>query len=1189
MRREAMRWGIVLGIFVAGGVAALGQASDASPVQPGATPARQAGSSAPLSSAPAAQAFDAQAQTPGIEPQTKTVTGGKLHGQVKSGNIPLPGVAVTAQNTLTGKRFSTTTDITGSWSLTIPQNGRYVVRTQFAAFANGSQEAVLNAASHDQTVNFEIQLASRAADQQKREQAQQGTDGTSAVAQAIRQLAANGAQSLSLMSSLAGDTETQAGTSSGTAGAALPSIAGNSDFAGDSVAISGQSGQVSPLAGLDMDRIRDAMETIRAQNGGQGGGNFSGLGGPGGGPGGGLFGGGGFGGPGGFGGGPGGGRGNFRGFNPGQPHGAIFWTGSNSALNAEPFSLRGQSQEQPASGTNRFGLTFMSAPYIPGLTKPSGKDTMFLTLSGTRSSTPSDQYATVPTEAEREGNFTGEPAIYDPTTGLPFASNTIPAGRIAKPANLLLCPTTSSVKCTPYFPYANLPGDVQNYHLLTTAQSNSTQAGVRYMRSLGANATQPGGGRGGFGSGSGRRSQNQGLRQSINFNYNWSQSASDILNLSPELGGKSSSQSNSLQAGYTVGYHKLTNIFNANWNRSNSQTTNFFTNGTDIATELGILGPDGTALNTSPLNYGVPDVQLSTIAGLNEQQPSFSLAQTISLSETLSWIHGKHNLRFGGDYRRVHRDFLSSSNATGSFTFSGLFTEAPGTSAIGPAASGSPLADFLLGLPQETTIDSAVNKSYLRDNVFDAFAMDDWRVLPRLTLNYGVRYEFFAPYTEKFGHLADVTTNPDGGFTSQTEVQAGTAGLPDSLIFPFRLAFAPRLGLALRLPKQTVVRAGFGMNYTVGEYATFATTMAHQPPFANEQTNEVATDASGNPSSACAKTGTCLTLAQGFPAPNTTGNYALNPHYPLPYVQAWNLDVQKTLPWGVVLNVGYNGSKGNHLDITSAPRATPSSPLTNPTALVFDYDQAIAFSKFSAGTVRVNKRLSKGFAVGANYQYSHSIDNAGSVNGTSQRVAQDWQNLDAEEGNSSFDQRHQVSGTYLYELPFGKDKFWVTSGTGAHILEGFSVSGSFTFATGEPLTPTYMASISNVECGTAGSGRPDRVPGVSLTAGGGSQKEWFNTAAFKEPSAVAGYPCAVYGTASRNSIAGPGTISNNMALSKTMQMNDTRSLEMRATINNAFNTVQYSGVDTNVASPTFGQVTSAGAMRSFQFMARFRF
>ena len=125
---------------------------------------------------------------------------------VKSGNIPLPGVTVTAQNTLTGKRYSTTTDITGAWSLTIPQNGRYVIRTQFAAFAQGAQEALLNATSHDQTVNFELILASRAAQQEQQQQGQ-----SAQVAQAIRQLAGNGAQSLNLMSALAADTETQSG------------------------------------------------------------------------------------------------------------------------------------------------------------------------------------------------------------------------------------------------------------------------------------------------------------------------------------------------------------------------------------------------------------------------------------------------------------------------------------------------------------------------------------------------------------------------------------------------------------------------------------------------------------------------------------------------------------------------------------------------------------------------------------------------------------------------------------------------------------------------------------------------------------------------------------------------------------------------------------------------------------------
>ena len=130
-----------------------------------------------------------------------------------------------------------------------------------------------------------------------------------------------------------------------------------------------------------------------------------------------------------------------------------------------------------------------------------------------------------------------------------------------------------------YFPEPNLAAGNSlnnNYHLLTTAQSNTTNAGIRYNRSLGANATQPGG-RGGFGGGR-RGSQNQGLRQSINLNYNQGHSASDLVNLIPQLGGKSASDSYSLQAGYTVGYHRVTNIFNSNWNRSNAHTINFFTN-----------------------------------------------------------------------------------------------------------------------------------------------------------------------------------------------------------------------------------------------------------------------------------------------------------------------------------------------------------------------------------------------------------------------------------------------------------------------------------------------------------------------------------------------------------------------------------------------------------------------------------
>jgi trimeric autotransporter adhesin len=1046
--------------------------------------------------------------------------GGSLHGAIKSGNIPLPGVAVTATNTLTGRKFATTTDITGAWSMTIPQNGRYVIRTEFAAFAASTHEALLNANSQEATVNFDLTLASRVAQQDARE-AQQGQAGQ--IAQALQQIGANGAQAVSLMNSLTAGTDAAEGGTTAS-GAALPGAAASATFSTDSVAVTGQSGQVSPLAGVDVDRIRDAMETARAQ--GLGGGGF--------------FGGPGFGG-GGPGGGFGGGRGSFRGFRADQPHGNVYWNGNNSALNALPYAVSGQQEIQPDYGSNQFGATFIGEPFIPKLTKPSGKDTVFLTLSGTRSSTPYDQYAVVPTPEQRGS-----------------CSSTLTAGQPAA-CNLLT-----------FFPMPNLATDSQgyNYYFASTAQSNSTQAGFRYIRSIGPNASLPSGGGRGGGGGRRSRTQNQGLRQSVNANVNWSDSAADNVNLFPELGGKTASHNYSLQAGYSLGYHRWNNNLVGGWNRSVSQVTNFFSNGTDIATEIGVLGPDGGPLNSSPLNYGVPNVVLSGTTGLSEQQPSFRLQQTISLTEALSYGHGKHNYRFGGDYRHVHQDILGSSNATGTFDFTGTPDEA--------------FASLLAGQPAGSSIQSSIGKDYLRQNVWDMYAQDDFRAFSYLTLNYGIRYEYFSPYIEKFDHLAELATN--AGFTQVGEINPGCSGpfcgtVPRSLVYPFRAGVAPRLALALRLPKSAVVRAGYAINFNNGQYSTFVTSMVHQAPYANVQQNSTLT-------------GAAISLQNGFPLPEASQapNYSLDPHYSLPYVQVWNIDVQKSFGMGILLNVGYNGSKGTHLDITSAP--TPAGQTaTNPaftTPVLFKYEQAEAFSNFHNGTIRLRKRLQKGVSLGAYYQYSHSIDNAGSVGGTSTVVAQNWQNLLAEEGNSSFDQRHRLTGDYLFEFPFGKDKAFLTGGGFASkALEGISVSGTFTFNTGMPLTPIFQASNAEVLTNTEGSQRPNKVPGVSLTAGAHSLKEWFNPASFTAP--MMGSPGYPYGNASRHSITGPGTISNSMSLSKTEQLGDTRSFEVRATANNVFNTVQYSGVDTNISSATVGQVTSAATMRSFAFRAQFRF
>lgn len=1081
--------------------------------------------------------------------------GGTIHGSVKAGQIPLPGVSVTATNTLTGKKYSTTTDIQGSYSMTIPQNGRYVLRTELAAFAAETKEALLNATSHNQAVDFTLMLASRAAQQEQNTQRA-----------ATRQYGGTGTQNLALLGAAA--DLIQAGSSGGTenSGAQLPSLAGNSDFSSESVAVNGQSGTTNPFAGINFDQMRQNAELEQSLSGGQQGGQ----GGPGGG---GPGGGGGFGGgPGGGFGGGGGGRGgrmNFRNFKPNQPHGAFFWSGGNSALNATNFPIRQQDITQPSYAQNQFGLTFMGAPYIPHLIQNDKKDIIFFTLSGQRSSQPFDQYGTVPTAAQRGGDLStlatqsGTPiTIYDPETQQPFQGNQIPSTRIANQATALLN----------YVPLPNLLGTTQNYRRLTSAESNTTKVGLRFIHNFGSSA---GGspvvgmirqvlGQGG-----------PGLRQSISLNYNYSHSAADELNLFPDLGGKQQMHQNSLQLSYTLGKNKLTNNLSLGWNRSEIQLKNYFTNTTNVASEIGLSG-----LPSNPLLYGLPDITMNQFTGLNQQQPNFQTNQTISITESSSWIHKKHNFRFGGDFRRVHLDLLGQTNSTGTYTFTGLFTEAPGTSAntaTGTATSGSSLADLLLGLPQQTAIQAPYQKAYLRENTYDLFAQDSWQALPNVTLLIGLRYEYFSPYSEKDDRMATLDTNSD--FSAVDTVLPNGTGTyngkyPRTLVYPEKNNFSPRIGFAWRAMRDTVVRGGYGINFANGQYVKFVQDFAFQPPFANVQTNQSTTG--------CITAQDCFTLADGFSSSQVNGNYAVNKNYRLPYVQVWNLNVQRTIPGGIVLNVGYNGSKGTRLDIVTAPGRTATTSLSG---VYYDYEDSVAFSNFNALTVSARKRMRGGIGMGAAYTYSHSIDNASSIGGnggTGTVVAQNWQNLLAEESNSSFDQRHKVNGNFIYELPFGPDMHYFTTGWAGRALNGLSVSGDFTFATGTALTPNYQAAVADVARGSTGSLRPDRIPGSSLTAGGGSLRNWFNRDAFATPANT-------YGTATRYSIPGPGTVSVDASLSKTIRFADTKTFEMRATASNVFNTVQYSGVDTTLGSATFGQITSAASMRQFTFNARFRY
>ncbi len=1090
--------------------------------------------------------------------------------------------------------------------MSIPRKGRYVVKAELAAFAPSTQEVLLNAAGEnggkpEQIADFGLQLASRVAQQEAQQQA---------TAQAAASAITRGMQSLNLASG--GDDLADASTGSGNSGAQMPTLAGlgTTDTASESVAVSGQMGQTNGLANFSEDEIRQRIQDAMAQAQRQGGavgdmvnqvaGMLGGMmmsGGPGG------FGGGG---GGGFGGGRGGrgsgggGGGAFRGFNPTQPHGAVFYQGGNGALNAAPFSVAaalgeaGAQVVKPDSMQNRFGVSFTGSPYIPGLFKPSTKQFIFFNVTGQRNLNPLIYNGTVPTLAERSGDFSAlGQTLYDPKTGLPIPGNNL------KNAQTPMSP--QALALLNFYPAPNVPGAefLNNYQTVTNAGQNSTQASLRFVRNFGQNNN--------FGRGARRQAANAppSLRQNINFNGSYTHSASDQRNIFLPLGGTSESNGYGITAGYTIGYGRFTNNASVNWNRSHGMTQNYFTNGAlNPATEAGVLVGNST-IQTNPFYYGVPSLSFggtNAPSGLTNTAPADTINQTISFSDFVSWSHKKHNMRFGTDIRRVHADSIGGAQSSllgvapvtplGAFSFTGYATQNPEATACTASAtttcpvlpaSGAAFADFLLGMPQQAAVQAGLYKVYLRANVWDWYAQDDWRAKANLTLNYGLRYEYFSPYVEKYDHLVNLAHNAN--FTEVAPVEPGqtstlSGSYPRSLVNPDRNMFSPRFGFAYRptpkIFKETVVRGGYGINFNTGQYATIAKYMANQPPFAITQTNLAGQQGCGAYGS--------FTLAGAFNCSTATvlNNFGANVNYRLGHVQIWDLDIQQTLPMGIVLNIGYNGSKGGNLDMVRAPNRTATGVL-NDGAQPFAYEDSLGYSRFEALRLNLRKRMQKGIALGATYQYGHSIDNASSIGGTAQRVAQNDQDLNAEEGNSSFDIRQKLTGNWVFELPFGPNRAFLSrGGFWSKALNGFSVSGDFTFATGSYYTPQYQLTVQEASTGTGNTLRPDRdfsepINGPRRIGG------WFNPAAFTAP------PAGQFGTASRNSIEGPGTMVVDASLSRTVELGETRSFEARVTAANALNIVQYSGINTTLNSPTFGQVTSAAAMRTLTVLARYRF
>ncbi|MDP8980313.1 MAG: hypothetical protein M3O35_06960, partial [Acidobacteriota bacterium] len=858
-------------------------------------------------------------------------------------------------------------------------------------------------------------------------------------------------------------------------------------------------------------------------------------------------------------GGPGGGRGGSQGGGrpggaqfgnrrrPNGIHGMISFTLNNSALNARPFSISGLDAFQPAYGQGRFSVVAGGPLVFPKLVKDPATFFSF-NYSATRARNPYTAFATVPTAAERTGDFSqavqssGPLSIYDPATHAPYQHNVIPRGQLNPIAVSLL----------KYIPLPNSPDPINNYAFYASVPQNSDNLGVRLQR----NVTKAD--RLSFGLNTQRRSGNS--AQPFGFI-----DSGDGFGLNTNL-----------QWTHNLSTHLISNA-RVTFNRNRSTTTPFFAFGVDVAALDGIAGT-----STNPINFGPPNLNFTNFGALRDANAVLTRNQSQTFSENVIFIRGRHSFTFGVEYRRSDLSTRTDPNGRGTFNFTGLATSA--FSAQGPVPNtGYDFADFLLGLPQSSSIRYGDSSTYFAQNVWTGFVNDDFKVHPRLTLNLGLRYEYFSPLAEKYGRAANLDIAP--GYTAVAVVIPGQVGpytgsFPAGLINPQYKNISPRLALAWKVPhikRSTIVRAGYGIYYNGQAYNSLGSKLAQQPPFA------ISNSINTSPQDV-------LTLAQGFVATSPadiTNTYAVDRFFKTPYAQTWNLQIQHDLPMGFFIELGYLGTKGTHLDVLTLPNQGPPGSLTLQqrnqlgNAVGFTFDSSNGNSIYHALQVRAQRRFRGGISMTAFYTFSKSIDDSSTFGGAGNTVAQNWLDLSAERGLSSFDRRHSFDMNGILTSPVGGPKSRLApGGWPARLLKDWTLNGSLVAQTGTPLTARVLGNSAQLaQTSGTGSGRANAT-GISLTSNTG----FFNPAAFTVP------PLGQFGNAGRNTIPGPDLLSVNLGFGRAFAFDESRRrFEVRMEANNVFNHVNYTNINTVVNAINAGTPISAAAMRSVGITARFRF
>ncbi len=608
---------------------------------------------------------------------------------------------------------------------------------------------------------------------------------------------------------------------------------------------------------------------------------------------------------------------------------------------------------------------------------------------------------------------------------------------------------------------------------------------------------------------------------------------------------------------------------------------------------------------------GPPFIQVNgyTTVGDPITGPRNSYENAYDYTGSVSWVHGRHDLKFGGGFQNLHVNALQGIATNGFFV-------------VVPFPMTDAFASFLIGQPVFFLQGRGDFNRNISGKSLNGYVQDTFKANRRLTLNLGLRYDLPFPYTE--GKNRQTLWIPGRQSTVMPDAPAallypGDEGVPAGLIPTFKKAFAPRVGIAWDPTGSArwLITSAYGIYYEpyyTGQGGPLQSPISAPPYLQTEQISLtpssplIFNDPYNGPPPPAGTFATPLT------------NLTLAPNLPLPYAQDWDLTLQRSLGQDLLLEIGYVGTKGTKLprmiegnptvyvpgqsttDNVDQRREHSGCTLGDPESAC-EYASSgliagVAGSSYNALEASLRKRFSGGLSFLASYTYSKAIDDVSSFNiaGSSSipvagenDLAQDPRNLAAERGPSLFDTRHRLVFSYQWSLPFWQhQETWYQ-----HILGGWQLNGIVTAMSGTPFTvfDSRDASVqgSAPEISGFSSNRPNLVSGQNPNDGPRTVGAWLNASAFSRVIPNINSPVQQFGSASRNIALGPRYSNWDLGIAKNFRVAESKDLQFRAELFNLLNHTNFHLPNSDISSPTFNQILKAEPPRLLQLALKFLF